>query len=91
MFIGQIQTTGMGLTLTKADTAVFYSLDFNFSNYEQARARIHRIGQVNKCTYIHLVVPKTIDEKVMSALKNKKSIADLVVDNWQSLFNKETK
>ena len=91
VFIGQIQTTGMGLTLTKADTAVFYSLDFNFSNYEQARARIHRIGQVNKCTYIHLVVPKTIDEKVMSALKNKKSIADLVVDNWQSLFNKETK
>lgn len=91
VFVGQIQTTGMGLTLTKADTAVFYSLDFNYSNYEQARARIHRIGQKNKCTYIHLVCRKTIDEKVMNALQNKKSIAELVVDNWKSLFNEETK
>lgn len=91
VFIGQIQTTGMGLTLTKADTAVFYSLDFNYSNYEQAKARIHRIGQKNKCTYIHLIAEDTVDEKVMHALKNKKDIANLVVDNWKSLFNKETK
>lgn len=89
VFIGQIQTTGMGLTLTKADTAVFYSLDFNYSNYEQAKARIHRIGQKNKCTYIHLIAEGTVDEKVMHALNQKKSMADLVVDNWKSLFNKE--
>ena len=87
VFVGQIQTTGMGLTLTAADTAVFYSLDYSFSNYEQAKARIHRIGQKNKCTYIHLIAQKTIDEKVFDALKKKKSIADLVVDNWKSLFN----
>lgn len=88
VFIGQIQTTGMGLTLTRADTAVFYSLDFNYSNYEQAKARIHRIGQKNKCTYIHLIAENTVDEKVMHALKNKRDIAELVVDNWKSLFNK---
>lgn len=87
VFVGQIQTTGMGLTLTAADTAVFYSLDYSFSNYEQAKARIHRIGQKNNCTYIHLIANKTIDEKVFDALKKKKSIADLVVDNWRSLFN----
>ena len=87
VFVGQIQTTGMGLTLTAADTAVFYSLDYSFSNYEQAKARIHRIGQKNNCTYIHLIANKTIDEKVFDALKRKKSIADLVVDNWRSLFN----
>ena len=87
VFVGQIQTTGMGLTLTATDTAVFYSLDYSFSNYEQAKARIHRIGQKNNCTYIHLIANKTIDEKVFDALKRKKSIADLVVDNWRSLFN----
>ena len=87
VFVGQIQTTGMGLTLTAADTAVFYSLDYSFSSYEQAKARIHRIGQKNNCTYIHLIANKTIDEKVFDALKRKKSIADLVVDNWRSLFN----
>ena len=89
VFIGQLQTTGMGLTLTAADTAVFYSLSYNFADYEQAKARIHRIGQKNTCTYIHLIAKKTIDEKVMDALKSKKNIADLVVDNWRSLFNQE--
>lgn len=89
VFVGQLQTTGMGLTLTAADTAVFYSLSYNFADYEQAKARIHRIGQKNNCTYIHLIAKNTIDEKVMEALKNKKNIADLVVDNWRSLFNLE--
>ncbi len=88
IFVGQIQTTGMGLTLTAADTAVFFSLDYSFSNYEQAKARIHRIGQRNNCNYIHLIAQKTIDEKVFEAIKKKKNIADLVVDNWRSLFNK---
>ena len=88
VFIGQLQTTGMGLTLTAADTAVFYSLSYNFADYEQAKARIHRIGQKNNCTYIHLIATKTVDEKVMEALKSKKNIADLVVDNWRTLFNK---
>jgi len=87
VFIGQLQTTGLGLTLTAADTAVFYSLDFNYANYEQAKARIHRIGQKNNCTYIHLVAQRTIDEKVMDALKQKKNMATLVVDNWKTLFN----
>jgi SNF2 family DNA or RNA helicase len=86
VFIGQLQTTGMGLTLTAADTAVFYSLSYNFADYEQAKARIHRIGQQNKCTYIHLVAKNTIDEQVLAALGQKKNMADLVVDNWRSLF-----
>ena len=91
VFVGQLQTTGMGLTLTASDTAVFYSLSYNFADYEQAKARIHRIGQTNKCTYIHLIAKNTIDEKVMEALTKKKNIADLVVDNWKSLFEKEKK
>ena len=89
IFIGQLQTAGMGLTLTASDTAVFYSLSYNFADYEQAKARIHRIGQKNTCTYIHLIAKNTIDEKVMEALSKKKNIADLVVDNWRSLFQKE--
>lgn len=89
VFIGQLQTTGMGLTLTAADTAVFYSLSYNFADYEQAKARIHRIGQKNNCTYIHLIAKNSIDEKVLDALSKKKNIADLVVDNWRSLFGKE--
>lgn len=87
VFIGQLQTTGMGLTLTAASVAVFYSLDFSYANYEQSRARIHRIGQKEKCLYIHLVCKGTVDEKIMHALKHKGDVAKLMVDDWRSLLN----
>ena len=87
VFIGQLQTTGMGLTLTAANVAVFYSLDFSYANYEQSRARIHRIGQKQKCLYIHLVCKGTVDEKILHALKHKGDIATLMVDNWRSLLS----
>lgn len=86
VFLGQIQTVREGLTLTAADTAIFYSLDYSYANYSQAKARIHRIGQVNKCTYIHLVARGSVDEHIIQALKEKKDVADLIVDNWRSLF-----
>ncbi len=84
--IAQIQTAGLGLTLTAADTAIFYSMDFSFANYDQCKARLHRIGQKNKVTYIHLLAQGTVDEKVYNVLKEKKSVADDIVDNWKSYF-----
>ena len=87
VFVGQLQTTGMGLTLTAASVAVFYSLDFSYANYVQSRARIHRIGQKEKCLYIHLVAKNTVDEKIMNALKHKGDIAKLMVDNWRTLLH----
>ena len=89
VFIAQIQTAGLGITLTAADIAVFYSLDYNYANYSQALSRIHRIGQMNKCTYIHLLASKSIDSKIMEALRKKESIASSVIDNWRELLSSE--
>jgi|AGTN01.1.fsa_nt_gi Superfamily II DNA/RNA helicases, SNF2 family len=83
-FIGQLATTSMGLTLTAAHVAVFYSLDFNFANYEQSRARIHRIGQTQKCVYYHLVAKDTVDERIMDALKTKGDVAQMIVDDYKT-------
>jgi len=88
VFIAQIQTAGLGITLTAADTAVFFSVDFNYANYSQARARIHRLGQKNACTYIHIMAQHTIDAKVMDALCSKQDMARAVVDNWRAYFSK---
>jgi len=87
VFIAQVQTAGLGITLHAADTAIFYSADFSYANYDQCRARIHRIGQQNKVNYLHLIAKDTVDEKIYKAIKTKKSIADDVVDNWQSYFD----
>ena len=86
VFIGQLQTTGMGLTLTAASVCVYYSLDFSFANYEQSRARIRRIGQTKRGIYIHLVCKDTIDETVMAALKKKANVASLLVDDYKQLI-----
>ena len=86
VFIGQLQTTGMGLTLTAGTVAVYYSLDFSYANYEQSRARIRRIGQTKRGVYIHLVCKDTIDEKVMAALKQKADVSKLLVDDYKKLI-----
>ena len=86
VFVGQLQTVSMGLTLTASSTLVFYSLSYNYADYSQARARIHRIGQRNVCQYIHLVVKDTIDETVLKALEQKENIATKIVDDWRSIL-----
>lgn len=86
VFLAQIQTAGLGITLHAADVAVFYSLDYNYANYSQAVARIHRIGQKNRCTYIHLMVERSIDDKIMAALESKEDLAKTVVDGWRNYF-----
>lgn len=86
LFIGQIDTAGTGITLTAADTCVYYSKNFNYATYSQSLSRIHRIGQRNTCTYIGLVVEKTVDEMISKALAKKEDMAKTVVDNWRDFF-----
>lgn len=86
VFLAQIQTAGLGITLHAASTAVFYSYDYNYANYAQALARIHRIGQRLPVTYIHLVVDGSIDEKILAALENKEDMAKTVVDSWREVL-----
>lgn len=60
-----------GLTFTNCSLQIFYSLDFSWERYEQARARIHRAGQVNRCTYVYILCRNTIDEAILGALRRK--------------------
>lgn len=83
VFVGQIDACAEGITLTASDTVVYYSLTFNMAKYAQSQDRIHRVGQRNVCTYIHLIVPKSIDEKVMHALDKKVDLAKTLTDNWR--------
>ncbi len=86
IFVGQIDTAGTGITLTAANTCVYYSKNFNYATYSQSLSRIHRIGQKNKCTYIDLVIEKTVDEMISKALSKKEDMAKTVVDNWREFF-----
>ena len=87
VFLGQIAAAGLGLTLTAASLMVFYSWDYSMSNHDQARARIHRAGQRNACTYIYLCAKGTIDRRVIQALRNKQEVARMLVDDYRMGLN----
>jgi len=89
IFLAQIDTAGLGITLTAADTCVYYSANFNYAAYSQSLARIHRIGQRNTCTYIHLVVEHSVDRDIYRALESKQDLANAIVDNWRQFFTEE--
>lgn len=87
VFIGQIATAGLGITLTAASTMIFYSLDYSMANFEQAKARIHRVGQNQNCTYIYLTARGTVDEKVLQTLRDKAELAKTLVDDYRNNRN----
>ena len=78
-FVGQPRTGGYGLTLTEAHTMIYYSNGYDLEVRLQSEARIDRAGQINKMTYIDLVSPHTVDEKIVDALIKKMDIANEVM------------
>lgn len=64
VFVGNLQTAGVGITLTAANKCIFYSQTNNWADFEQAKARIYRIGQKNNCVYYHLLGMETPDEVI---------------------------
>jgi SNF2 family DNA or RNA helicase len=86
--VGHPRTGGFGLTLTAANTVVYYSNSYDLELRLQSEDRAHRIGQTNKVTYIDMISPSTIDEKIVNALRGKIRIADQILGedarNWLS-------
>ena len=80
VFLAQIDTAGLGITLTAADTCVYYSVNFNYAAYSQSLARIHRIGQKNVVTVYKLVSQGTIEEKIIDIQEKKKKLAEQVLE-----------
>jgi SNF2 family DNA or RNA helicase len=75
----QIDSGGLGVDLTRARYAIYYSLGFSLGSYEQSLARIHRPGQTRPVEYIHLLARDTVDEKVMAALAARADVINAVL------------
>ena len=78
-FVGNTQTGGYGITLTAASTVIYFSNNYDLEKRLQSEDRAHRIGQTNKVTYIDIVCEKTVDEKIVKALRKKQSIASTIL------------
>jgi SNF2 family DNA or RNA helicase len=75
----QIDAGGVGVDLTRARYAIYYSVGFSLGAYLQSLARVHRPGQTRPVTYIHLIAKGTIDEKIMKALAAREEVVESVL------------
>lgn len=74
-----IKSGGAGIDLTRARYHIFYSVGLSNADYRQALKRGHRPGQKNKVIYYHLVVPKTMDERIKKLLDSKGKTVDEIL------------
>ena len=77
--IGTPQTGGYGITLTQANTVIYYSNGYDLEKRLQSEDRAHRIGQKKTVTYVDLICEDTVDEKIVKALRDKINIASEVM------------
>ena len=72
----QYQAASMGLNLQRARICVFYSQCLSYSDYEQAKARIHRIGQNRNCNFYNLICDGSIEEDILETLEQRRDYTE---------------
>jgi SNF2 family DNA or RNA helicase len=77
--IGTPSTGGYGITLTAANTVIYYSNGYDLEKRLQSEDRAHRIGQKKSVTYVDIMAENTVDEKIVKSLRKKINIASEVL------------
>ena len=78
-FVGTPATGGYGLTLTAANTVIYYSNGYDLEKRIQSEDRAHRIGQHKPVTYVDIIAEETVDNKIVKSLRKKVNIASEVL------------
>ena len=78
-FVGTPSTGGYGITLTAANTVIYYSNGYDLEKRLQSEDRAHRIGQKKSVTYVDILAEETVDEKIVKSLRKKINIASEVM------------
>ena len=75
----QIQAGGVGVDLSRASVAVYYSVGWSLGDLLQCRGRVHRHGQTRPVTHVHLVAEATVDETALDALRKREDLVEAVL------------
>ena len=81
----QPQAAAHGVTLTAANTVVWWGPTNSLETYLQANARVHRAGQDHKCTVVQLQ-GSTIEKRVYAMLDNKINIHTKIIDLYNDIL-----
>jgi SNF2 family DNA or RNA helicase len=78
VFASQIATGSLSISLTPAHDTVYYSLSYDYVQFEQSMRRTWRPPQKMPCNYKVLMATDTVDEYIWVALRTKHSVAQLI-------------
>lgn len=82
----QPQSAAHGVTLTAADTIVWWAPTASLETYAQANARIHRTGQVNKCTVVQLQGSE-VENRLYAMLDKRIDIHSQILELYNELLD----
>ena len=84
--IANTQAMARGHTLTEAETSIYYCNSFDLELRLQSEDRNHRQGTKNNILYIDIQANKTVDSRIINALRHKKKIADYALQDVENIF-----
>lgn len=88
VIICQYQSGSAGIDLYAADTCVFYEPTLSSNLNEQAKDRIHRVGQDKACSYIYLIARGTIEQAIYTALSNYSDFNEALFTRYLDSYRK---
>lgn len=88
VIVCQYQTANAGIDLFASDTIIYYEPTLRSTVLEQSRDRIHRSGQKNKCSYIHLLTKGTVEEAIYKALAGYADFSEKLFTEYLASYQK---
>ena len=82
----QPQSAAHGVTLTAANTVVWWGPTSSLETYAQANARVHRSGQDQKCTVVQLA-GSYVEKRVYALLDNRIDIHTKMIDLYNEIID----
>jgi SNF2 family DNA or RNA helicase len=88
VIICQYQSGAQGIDLFAADTIIYYEPTLSSTILEQSRDRIHRMGQTQKCSYIHFITKKSVEEDIYKALARYEDFSERLFESYMTSFTR---
>ena len=79
VFVSNIKSGGVGITLTEAEVVIFNDLSFVPSDMSQAEDRAFRIGQKKNVSCLYPIFDNTLERVIYNMVQRKKRIIDTVL------------
>ena len=79
VFIGNIFSAGVGLSLTEGTVVIFNNFSFVPADNLQAEDRVHRLNQTKPCTIYYQSFNGTYFDKMLEIVHNKEDVINKII------------